>query len=106
MTSLEEAQETLRLAAQGLVLSVWDDYSRLGCKLVPELGQPQRTPSSRDAIVKAAYRKMILLIHPDKNQGAHGPRLREDSLGTGQCASFGRGAELGRGPQVPRVRPL
>ncbi|CAE7473714.1 unnamed protein product, partial [Symbiodinium microadriaticum] len=57
-----------------------DDYSRLGCKLVPELGQPQRSPRSRDIIVKAAYRKMILLVHPDKNAGSERSELATKAL--------------------------
>ena len=80
MASLEEAQGKLRLAAQGVVLSMWDDYSRLGCKLVPEAGPLQRTLISRDAAVKAGYRKLILLIHPDKNQGSERSELATKAL--------------------------
>ncbi|CAE7254134.1 unnamed protein product [Symbiodinium sp. CCMP2592] len=80
MASLQEAQAQLREAAQNLVLSSLDEYGRLGCKMVSDQGQPQRNFDSCDAFVKAAYRKMVLLVHPDKNQGSEKSHLATKAL--------------------------
>ncbi|CAE7815496.1 unnamed protein product [Symbiodinium sp. CCMP2592] len=80
MASLEEAQAQLRNAAQNLVLSALDEYGRLGCKLVSDKGQPHRNLDSRDAFVKAAYRKILLLVHPDKCQGSEKSHLATKAL--------------------------